>query len=163
MITKDYENPNKPVAKWAAWQAPHQPTNYSSTMEDFYAKKKNLTVEEYRRRDEIVRTEYAKCRYFTGSVVWPYTLNLCNKKGQYRIQGIYKAYHEYDTSEWPKDDSPFIVTAYPVSHPQETIFTTVAYFQIDKPMTPKDEIVVVDTTPVVDAKLPDATHEQPAQ
>lgn len=162
MIVEIYENPNKPVPKWqSTWTGPTNVTRPNHTqMEEYWAKKKNITVEEYKRRDDIVRTEYAKCRYFVGGLVWPYSHALCEKMGQYRIRGIYKAYHEFETNEWDKSDNAYCVTAERVNVP-ETIFTTIGYFQQHRPLNPKAPDAVLLPAPAGNPPVDFPTSENP--
>lgn len=146
MIIEFFPNPNKSVSKLFPvtnygvvphiTPKPKEPTSYTTGVgisEDlyvFWAGKKNISVEEFKRRDVIVRDMANKCAYMRGDTVYPYSLKEYEDKGKCFVKGLYRTYAEMENdSEWPANDMPFIVTAHPMMRPQETFFATGGFFK----------------------------------
>lgn len=136
MIINFYPNPNKPKPKTHAVPALQigssvpNGTTYHPSYYDFMAKKKGVTVEEYMRRDAIVKQQLEKLNYREGDSVYPYSKTGYDKYGMCKIKGIYRTYASME-DDWPTQnmDIPFLVTAHPVMRPQEVFFATVGYFK----------------------------------
>jgi hypothetical protein len=123
MIEQFFENPNKPAKPVYKYSGAG-----ISGVDQFYATKKGLTLEEFRRRDAIVREEARLVTYFKGDVMYPFSHKEYVEKGKCRIQGIYRTYGEMESDEWPAHDKPYIVTAHRMDTPGEVFFTTGGYF-----------------------------------
>jgi hypothetical protein len=102
---------------------------YHATWYEHHAKKKNLSIGEFKRRDAIVREMYKEVSYGRHDLVYPFSLTEYTRHGQCRIKGVYRNYAEFESTEWPSNDRPFITTASPVMRPQEVFFSTGGYFQ----------------------------------
>lgn len=138
MITANYPNPNKPVSKlFPVAVGAHNPvisqSNAFDSLTEFYAKRKNISVEEYKRRDAIVKAEAQKVAYMKGDLVYPYRKKLYADKGMVKVLGIYRSYSDFETSDWPKDDHAFIITGQWVDNPNESLFCTGGYLSIQEP------------------------------
>jgi len=143
LIAIDYPNPNKPVSKlWPVvvgtnpngTTPPNAVMGGTNHMLDYYAKRKGITVEEFQRRDAIVRAEYAACKYKKDDVVYPFNKATYAKKGMVKVIGLYKSYDEYEDTSWEKSDNAYIVTAAYVDT-GESLFCTVNFLQIEEPTT----------------------------
>lgn len=137
MIIQEYPNPNKPVSKfWPTVVTNSNPPGAvmggSNHMLDYWAKRKGITVEEFQRRDAIVRAEYAACKYKKNDIVYPFSKSQLEKKGMIKVVGIYKSYDEYEDTTWNSADNAYIVTAAYVDT-GESLFCTVNFLQIDEP------------------------------
>ena len=131
MIIEFYPNPNAkkkvPYSPPAVviGSPPTTPSSYTTgvgihpNLYEFWARKKNLTVEEFVRRDKIVREMYKKVTYKKGDTVYPYIKSEYEKRGRCYIKGVYKTYAEME-GEWPGNDIPFIVTAHPMLAPKRS-------------------------------------------
>lgn len=85
-----------------------------------------ITIEEFMRRDAIVRDLFLKCNWKPGDVLWPYNEENRRRYGRCTLRGVYKSYHDFHVEEakrWPKDDIPLICTV-ETSDPGKVILTT---------------------------------------
>lgn len=123
MITEHYPNPN--IKKWAAFPVSKPvatlPANTYGMMANgqspFFneseAKRKNITIEEFVRRDALVR-QWAKeaDMLWVGKLVYPFSLKEYEEKGAHRITQVLRTYGSFpDNHVWDEDKSRYIVGA----------------------------------------------------
>lgn len=137
MIVETFPNPNKPApvkSYYPITTTPARAPNYHPTYYDHQAKKRNITAEEFKRRDAIVRAEYDKAFYRKGDVVYPHTWEEYQKRGKCVIDGLYSSYSQFEDDDvWPKSDLPMIVNAHPVDDVKNTIVATANFFTSIEP------------------------------
>lgn len=105
---------------------------------EFYVKqaaKQKCTVEEWLRRDNIVRDMYKKCTYKPGDKMWPNTLAKCAQYGEVVVDNICYTYAQMEEDSWPKngEDNPLIVLAHTQDERNYCFFCTVNFLQPHKP------------------------------
>lgn len=106
--TPYYNNYTQPSGKgpWLENSAPSS-GNMVTTMERTRAERRNLTVEEYRKRVDIVNKEAAKCHFKLSDVVVPANPKDEAKYGKMFITGITRHFDDYGTVDWT--DPPMIL------------------------------------------------------
>lgn len=97
------------------------------------AKGHDINVNEWYRRDAIIRELYKNCPYAIGDVCIPVDPKGIVKYGEVKVQEIMKSYMEVQKGdEWPKNDNPFVVTAVPLNketHGTSIFLCTTNYLQ----------------------------------
>lgn len=82
-----------------------------NTFYEAQAKRQGCTVEEWLRRDAIVKAHFKECPYNTSDKVWPTTNDKIDQYGEVQIDTICYTYAQMDKDKWPSNDNPLIVTA----------------------------------------------------
>lgn len=140
MIIGFYPNPNKPKEKpFAMTPVVHQDRGYGKHYDEYYAKKRGCTVEEFIRRDKLVREAAKKIDYFLNASRYPFKWDEYEKKGKCRILRIDKNYAEYD-QEWPAEgDGPlFLVEAMSEKNHFQVFRATPGFFKSEPPKKPEE-------------------------
>lgn len=89
------------------------------------ASQRNITVEEYRRRDRIVKDEAGKANILVGERCYPVTKKDYEKYGALVVLGVCRLYSDFAIDdEWPKNDNPFIYTLAPMEDRTKSFFCT---------------------------------------
>lgn len=99
--------------------------SFFSPVEAIQARIRKITVEEYVRRDKIIRNEWNACPFKIGDTVYPKSQKDYIDYGPVEITAMLQSYK--DTSiedEWPKNDNPFILTIKPLKGDQSLVFCT---------------------------------------
>ena len=142
MIIQFFPNPNNKKSFYSKHVQPvvdnvlalPVPNQYTYSQNEIVnAGKKNISVQEFCRRDRIVKAEHQACPYFTGDTVYPHSKELYERFGQCKVIGICKTYADFGDVEWPKNDLAFIVQVQPLKSGQQRINATVGYFSIKEP------------------------------
>lgn len=94
-----------------------------------------ISIEEWKRRDVVVRDLYTKCKFKWGDSFYPPTLQEYNEHGKCIIKNIVPHYMAMDKDEWPDNDFPSIITAHPMApeHRNYVFICTINYPQKDMP------------------------------
>ena len=146
MIIGFYPNPNKPKAPEKQTPFTHtvlgdQDRGYGKHYDEYYAKKRGCTVEEFIRRDKVVRELAKKITYFLNASKYPFKWDEYDKKGKCRILRIDKNYAEYD-QEWPElGDGPlYLVEAMSEKNKFQVFRATPGFFVDVPPEKPADKV-----------------------
>lgn len=75
------------------------------------AQQLNITVEEWKRRDNVVRQMYQRFMYAIGEKFYPPTVKEYEDYGECIVQAVVDNYSNMDREDWPKNDNPLIVLA----------------------------------------------------
>lgn len=119
MITENYPNPNAPkkFVYVPPVHTPHIPYGaMANGMGPFHneheAKRKGCTVEEFVRRDVLVRQWRKECiNLYVGKKVYPYTKKDYEEKGAHVITQIYSTYGMMESKDWDEAKARYIVGA----------------------------------------------------
>ena len=134
MITEFYPNPNKPKSIF-----PVTPVKaYDATYNEYWAKKKSCTVEEFIKRDEAYKKAAARAYYNPNEVVYPHTWAEYQKKGKCRILKIDKSYITSDV-EWSDKEPIYSIEASSEKNNFAIFRATAGFFTRIPPVEPKDE------------------------
>jgi hypothetical protein len=138
MIIEFYPNPNKPAPSVYVVPALGPTAGYGKHYDEYYAKKRGVTVEEFIRRDNIVRDKAKEITYHINASRYPFKWEEYEKKGKCRILRIDKTYAEYD-HDWPEDgDGPlFLVEAMSEKNHFQVFRATPGFFTVMPPSAPK--------------------------
>jgi hypothetical protein len=121
MIEKSY--PSKRIVETYSYKQPA----WNSARDVALAKARGISVEEFVRRDNIVK-ELAKAveveLYGHG---FPKNKKEYDSVGEVIVTGICKTYADFSRSEEWKDDNPMIVSFYPVKNKNKSYFCTANY------------------------------------
>jgi len=107
-----------------------------SPQEHQQALMRGIKVEEYRRRDDIIREQSNKVKLQTGDTAYPTEQKGFNKYGAVIIVGISRSYKEFPVNdEWRENDMPFVVSFRPLTGKDKGshILCTYNYLGKDKP------------------------------
>jgi hypothetical protein len=79
------------------------------------AKKRNITPEEFVRRDMIVRQKWLDCTWKIGDVLTPVSEAARAQYGNtVVVENIYKSYNEvHEKEKWSTDDNPYLLSVRP--------------------------------------------------
>lgn len=146
MITEFYPNPNKPkfVAPVTSSGFPPgspyalQANGFGLAHNEYHAKKKKCTVEQFIERDMLYKQRAARCTYTINSVVYPHTWEAYQEKGKCRILKIDRSYAESEL-EWENGQPLFLVEAISEKNNFAIFRATPGYFQNLPPTEPKPE------------------------
>lgn len=72
---------------------------------------KQVSLQEWGRRDGIIRMLAQKCSFGVGQVVYPRNKEGLELYGTCKILGVCQTYHDFVDRDWPADDVPLIVHA----------------------------------------------------
>ena len=119
---------------WPPFQGPskqYQPYRSVPT-----GKTKYLDINEWKRRDGIIKGLAGRCPLHVGDRVRPMNDKEFEEKGWFRVTGICRTWDEFCGStkdetqvEWPANDQPMIVHASPEQDGQESCVATFMYFR----------------------------------
>ncbi len=145
MITQFYPNPNKQISHPASVSLyPYNHVNQigSESYIKYWAEKRGVTEDEYRRRDALVRAQALKATYWVNSRVYPFKWSAYEEKGSCRVLKIDRTYADY-TEPWQAEgDGPlYIVEAISEKNNFNIFRATAGYFQKDMPTQPENEQV----------------------
>lgn len=140
MIEEYYANPSKPVYK-----LPHTPayknsyTPMDNGMSEVYnkhqAQKKNVSIEEFVRRDKIVREAAKGANYFRdGDIVYPHTKEEYAKYGKLVITYIIRSYADYEHEPWDEKSAAMVIGARPEKGSNGDIVCTSGYVSRKEPV-----------------------------
>lgn len=134
MIVEHYPSKKKKVVAYTNFN--HQPTDFETTE----AKKKGVTLEEYKRRNDIVRKMWNDCPYRPGAKLWPSNPDKAAIYGEVNVTMICYSYSQMDNDKWPENDNPLIVhaTANMNGH-KYNFFCTTNFLQEKNPLIKKEE------------------------
>ena len=132
MIIEHYYSKKTELAPWYNGLVD---TNKPKPYEINAAHARGITIEEFLRRDAIVKEQAAKCPYKVGDLVYPHSLALTHKYGMCKVRGIVSVYLALPPSEpWPESDLPFLVHAHSMREPQaDPVNATINFFQKEYP------------------------------
>jgi hypothetical protein len=108
------------VPSWPPFKGSQQGAHtFSQPLRDVPKNKtKYLDIEEYRRRDKIIKDHYNRCIVKVGDRVRPMDDKTFKDNGWYKVMGIDKNWDDYCGNEvdetqvkWPSNDVPMIVHA----------------------------------------------------
>ena len=138
MITQFYPNPNKKKF----W--PVTPIKTSTVtgarsseliFEEFQAKRRGIDLDEYRRRDALIRNAVKDIKYKVGDLVFPYTVEEYEKKGKCRILHIATNYSMLEKDyKWIEGQMPFLVQAQASTTEYSTFLATPGFFRTEEPV-----------------------------
>lgn len=69
-----------------------------------------LTLDEYERRDRVVRAASNECSFQVGDTVFSPYPNIHDTHGGFLIIGVARTYEDLKNSKWPEDNRPRILT-----------------------------------------------------
>lgn len=145
MITEFYPNPNKPKSPYSnvpGYVPPQydrlQANGFGPSYNEYWAKKKGCTVEEFIERDMAFKKHAARCTYVANEVVYPYSWAEYQKKGKCRILKIDRGYGMSDL-EWKDNEPLFLVEATSEKNNFSIFRATPGFFQKVPPTEPKTE------------------------
>jgi hypothetical protein len=126
MIVKSFASKRtKPIISYLP--QPANPAWYTAA-EYAQAKARNISVEEYVRRDKIVQKLATECPYQTGDTAYPSFKKDYMLYGAVLIVGVTRSYKDFSHDhDWPKNDNPMIVTFAPLNDRKQHIFCTTNY------------------------------------
>lgn len=140
MIEQYYANPNKTVYK-----LPHIPA-YKNTytlmdngMSEVYNKhqahKKGVSIEEFVRRDKIVRDAAKGANYLRdGDVVYPHNKEEYAKYGKLVITYVLRSYADYELERWDEKSAAMVIGARPERGSNGDIVCTSGYVSRKEPV-----------------------------
>lgn len=142
MIIEFYPNPNKPAPVVSPHVVPLGPSaGYGKHYDEYYAKKRGCTVEEFIRRDNIIRAKAKEIKYFLNASRYPFKWEEYEKKGKCRILRIDKNYAEYD-QDWPENgDGPLYLVEAMSEKNKFQVFRATPGFFVENPPKKPEEIV----------------------
>lgn len=129
MISEFFPNPNPRKPKSAAIS--HWPGS-AGAEEERKAKKRNISVEEYRRRVAVVQRAFKECPFYAGDVVWPKDPKEAEALGECRIVRIASHYDSMDGEDW--NEAPLILHMKPMKESTEIFFCNVPFVQKTSPL-----------------------------
>lgn len=136
MITQYYPNPHKKVfALPITYSAgPKQANGQSEVYNKYQAEKKGITIEEFARRDHLVRDKAKEVAsgLYVGALVYPHSVSEYERLGAHRITQIYRTYADFETKEWDEDKWQYLVAARRIDSPIITVATP-KYFVTKEP------------------------------
>lgn len=146
MITEFFPNPNKPKSHFQSPASTMPAPNYGQIMangfgrsyNEYWAKKKGCTVEEFVERDNAYKRQAARATYAINAVMYPYSWEEYQKKGKVRILKIDRSYAHSDL-EWKDKEPLYLVEAVTTDNQYHVFRATVGFFQTTPPEEPKDE------------------------
>lgn len=75
------------------------------------ANKMGISVDEFNRRNNIVRAEWTECKLREYCHYYPLDTEEKEAYGLCTVKKIYRSYWDFEKSDnWPKDDKPMIIT-----------------------------------------------------
>ena len=105
-----------------------------SLQEHAQANLRKISVEEYRRRDDVIRELTNSIKLQIGDTAYPHDEKGLAKYGQCIVVGISRSYKEFlPTEEWRKGDNPYVMSFKPSSEKNSIIMCTANYLVKDKP------------------------------
>lgn len=111
------------------------PTNnsWSSARDQAAADARGITLQEYLRRDAIVRDLAKQVEVSVYNTGYPKAKREYDSLGEVLVTGICKTYADFSkTDEW-KDDNPMIVSFYPLKNKSKNYFCTATYLVKENP------------------------------
>ncbi len=142
MIEEYYANPNKPAAYWP-YKDKQQQKNDDTAMENgmsflynkHQAQKKNLSVEEFVRRDKLVR-DAAKGTHAlrVGDIVYPHSKAEYEKFGKLTITYVIRSYSEYENEDWNERKVDMVIGANTEMGTMSAIVCTPTYISHKEPV-----------------------------
>ncbi len=140
MIEEYYPNPNKPVAK--LFHTPSYKNDYSlmangmsSVYNKYQAGRKNVSVEEFVRRDVIIREAAKGTEYLRdGDVVYPHSKEANAKYGKITITYVLRSYADYQNEPWSEKSAAMVVGARPERGSNGDIVCTAQYVSRKEPV-----------------------------
>lgn len=136
MITEFYENPNKPepvVYKGGTYsfgtpKEPDMANGHGQKFNEHWAKKTNLSLEEFVRRDVVVQNR-AKGIYFNkNAAVFPKKPEDYQRLGRCRILDVVRSYRDWPEDLPWNDETVFIIEAYSEENKFSVFRATAGYF-----------------------------------
>ena len=101
-----------------------------TAQETAQAAMRGIEVEEYVRRDNIVKALAAECPFRGGDTAYPCQAKGYAKYGAVMVVGVCETYKDFaNDATWPKDDNPMIITFMPLNDRTTHIFCTSNYLQ----------------------------------
>lgn len=143
MITAFYPNPNKPKNPFASTTGVTsfsrlQANGFGPAYNEYWAKKKGCTPEEFIERDNAYKRQSARATYHSNDVVYPYSWAEYQKKGKCRVLKIDKGYADSDL-DWKEGEPLYLVEATSEKNNFAIFRATVGFFSKIPPAEPKDE------------------------
>lgn len=78
------------------------------------AGKRKITVDEWHRRNKIVKELFAECDVKQGLSYLPKAQSAIHQYGVCKVEKLFRNYWDFPIhEEWPKDDHPYIITVSP--------------------------------------------------
>ncbi|MDE3022289.1 MAG: hypothetical protein KGI54_10550 [Pseudomonadota bacterium] len=97
----------------------------SSPSDIWESNKRKITLEEYRRRDTIVRKYASECKLKVGDTCYPVELSDYVEHGAMLITSIVQHYKDFGFSEeWPDNDNPFLISLKSLTNKGAVMFCT---------------------------------------
>ena len=129
MIIEFYPNPNKPKP-FALVPATTGPSGYL----EHQATQRGISVDEFLRRDNLVREAAQHINYYVGATVYPHTKKEYDSKGKCRILSIARTYKDLGKDyEWEDKKPLFIVGAAAEKTSFSTFYATAGFFINEEP------------------------------
>jgi len=104
--------------------------SYLSThnaFEQAQARKRGITVSEYRRRDDIVRKLHLECAVKVGDTVFPEDKKDYEEYGPMIVTNIASSYRDME-DKWPVSNNPLIVVLRQLDKEKKVMFATINWF-----------------------------------
>lgn len=129
MIIEFYPNPTKPKLLPVVTDGSNGFLEYQSTQ-------RGISVEEFIRRDGLVRTEALKANYNVGESLFPHSKKEFDRLGKCQILAIHRRYVDLGKDYKWEDDLPlFVVSARAAKTNYSTFLATAGFFVKDEPTT----------------------------
>lgn len=137
MIEKTYENPNKPkpvahkVATYTfgnSGKAEEMANGYGKNFNEHWAKKMNITLEEFVKRDVAVQNAAKGVVFYKNAAVFPKKPEDYQRLGRCRVLDVIRSYRDWpEELEWDPN-TIYIVEAYSEENKFSVFRATGGYF-----------------------------------
>jgi len=92
------------------------------------ARARNISPEEYVRRDKVVKELATACPFQTGDTAYPHDKKGYEEYGVCVVIGICRSYKDFNVDEeWPKNDNPYILSFAPMNDRKNIVMCTSNY------------------------------------
>lgn len=144
MITEFYENPNKPKNPYQGRVAhytfgtpkePDMANGHGQKFNEHWAKKLNLSLDEYVRRDVMIQNAAKGVYYSKNAVVYPKKIEDYQRLGKCRVLDVIRSIKEWPEDLQWSDEHIYIVEAYSEENKFTVFRATGGYFGAMPPIS----------------------------
>lgn len=133
MITQTYDAKTKVVYPFIPTLLTHTPTQFSP-QDLAQAKARDISPEEYVRRNNIIKNLSDQVKLRPGDTAYPDSKAGYQKYGACIVIGICRSYKDFGFDEtWPENDCPYIITFAPLNDRKSHIHCTYHYLVAKNP------------------------------